>query len=303
MRVASLNVQNLRLREDADGRHFDGARDETAPLSKLSAAERALDCEDRSLTAQLIGAADADILALQEIFDQRTLDGFHDACLAPLGIVYPTRVCLPGNDGRRQVALMSRRPLQALKSHATLSYAELDLAPPPGQLPSDRIFRRDCLTAWCDGVWLLGVHFKAPTDAATLSVMRAEAMATRILIERQFADPSTAPWLIVGDVNVNDVERGDALDILTDDFAVDLGVSLPAAARFTYFHARNGSYARPDRMLASPALAARCKHFHVRRDGMSLAAVDGDARFHGVGRIRPRASDHALVVVDLVAGG
>jgi hypothetical protein len=302
MRVASLNVQNLRLREDAEGPHFDGARDEIAPLSKLSPGERALDCEDRSLTAQLIAAADADLLALQEVFDQRTLDAFHDACVAPLGIAYPTRICLPGNDGRRQVALMSRRPLQGVKSHATLSYADLDLAPPPGQLPLDRIFRRDCLTAWCEGVWILGVHFKAPADPAALSVMRAEAQATRVLIERQFPDPSIAPWLILGDVNVNDVERGDALDILTHDFAVDVGASLPAGARFTYFHARNGSHARPDRILASPALAARCRDFQVRRDGMSRASADGDVRLPGVGVIRPRASDHALLVVELGAG-
>ncbi len=47
MRLATLNVQNLRLRGDEAVGHFDGARDEIKPLSKLSADERLLDVEDR----------------------------------------------------------------------------------------------------------------------------------------------------------------------------------------------------------------------------------------------------------------
>src|SRR5262245_59520571 len=103
MRIATFNLQNLRLREGAGGPHFDGARDEVMPLSKLSAEARALDVRDRALTARLIAEADADVLAVQEVFDQRSLDAFHELLLAPLGARYPHRICVPGNDGRRHV--------------------------------------------------------------------------------------------------------------------------------------------------------------------------------------------------------
>ncbi|HYD84405.1 MAG TPA: endonuclease/exonuclease/phosphatase family protein [Opitutus sp.] len=300
MRIATLNVQNLRLREDAGGPHFDGARDEIMPLSKLSAEARALDREDRRLTARLIADADADILALQEVFDQRTLDAFHDAHLAPLGAPYPHRICIPGNDGRRHVALMSRLPLQDVQSHAAMSYADIGLDPPEGDAASARVFRRDCLAASCAGVQLYVVHFKAPSDPVSLSVVRREALSTRKLIERRFADPAAALWLILGDVNVNDVPTGDVIDVLTTDFAHDLAAALPAAERWTYFHPAHISYARPDRMLASPLLAARCGAVEVRREGISRAAeACAGPRLAGVGVIRPRASDHALLAVDV----
>lgn len=298
MRIASFNAQNLRLREDASGAHFDGARDEIVTLAKLGATDRALDVQDRALTARLIAEADADILALQEVFDQRTLDRFHDAHLAPPGAHYPHRVCMPGNDGRRHVALMSRRPLGDVQSHAALTYADIGLDPPEGESAAAPVFRRDCLAAWCGPLWLLVVHFKAPADASSLAVMRLEAHAVRKLIERRCAAPAAGLWLVLGDVNVNNAPCADALDVLTGDFAVDLGASIPANERWTYFNAQSGHHARPDRMLASPALAALCRSFEVRREGMSRAA-DAGPRFGDVGQVRPRASDHALLAIDV----
>ncbi|WP_395645695.1 endonuclease/exonuclease/phosphatase family protein [Terricaulis sp.] len=296
MRIATFNVQNLRLRED----HLDGARDEGVPLAKLSAEERALDARDRALTAQVIANADADVLALQEVFDQRTLDAFHDAHLAPISALYPHRICVQGNDGRRHVALMSRMPWAQLQSHATLNYADIGLDPPNGETASASVFRRDCLTASIGGVLILNVHFKAPSDAATLEVTRREALAVRKLIERRFADPGDARWMIIGDLNVNDVPVGDVLDVLTAGFAVDLAADQPAAERWTYFNAHYNSYARPDRVLVSPALAPLCRNFEVRREGMSSAALAyGGARLDDVGLVRPRASDHALLVVEV----
>lgn len=300
MRIATFNVQNLRARQDGSDWHFDGARDEIVALSKLSAADRATDRQDRLLTARLVADADADVLALQEVFNQETLDRFHDAHLAPLGARYPRRVCLPGNDGRRHLALLSRTPLTDVKSHAALTYGDIGVAAPSGEDAAGRIFRRDCLTALSSGVFLLVVHFKAPADEASLAVLRAEGQAVRKLIERRFADPANAAWLILGDVNVNDVAGADALDMLSDGFASDLAAGAPADARWTYFHAARSSYARPDRMLASPLLVRSCRRFEVWRQGMSLAAAAYEGpRLTSVGAVRPRASDHALLVADL----
>lgn len=303
MRIATFNVQNLRLRTDEKGPHFDGARDEIIPLTKLSAGERLADTEDRALTARLIADAAADVIALQEVFDQKTLDAFHNAYLSPLGAIYANRVCVPGNDGRRHVALMSRFPLEKVESHASLTYADLGLEPPAGAHAAERVFRRDCLTAVCGGLLILVVHFKAPADAATLGVTRTEACAVKKLIEQRFVDPAVAHWLVLGDFNVNDGYVDDLLDVLTKGFAIDLAQSLPAQERWTYFSAFHNSYARPDRILASPATAPLCRSFQVRREGMSHSALaDARARFDGVGSVRPRASDHALLAVDILTG-
>lgn len=300
MRIATFNVQNLRLREGPDGVHLDGARDEVLLPSKLSDAEKVLDVSDRALTVQLLAEVNADVLALQEVFDERTLEHFNSAMLAPLGVHYPYRVCISGNDGRRHLAFMSRAPLQDIRSHAALTYEEAGIKPPEGKAGSGRIFSRDCVTAVCGSLVLLNVHFKAPADAESLAVTEREALAVRGIIERRFPDPASAFWLILGDVNVSDVASGDVLEVLTRDFAVDIAASLPASERWTYFHAKSGSYARPDRFLASHALAAMRPIFTMHKEGMSRAATlyDG-ARLEGVGNVRPRASDHALLRLDL----
>jgi endonuclease/exonuclease/phosphatase family metal-dependent hydrolase len=286
MRIATFNVQNLRLREDAAGIHFDGARDEVLALSKLSAADRALDAQDRALTAQLIAAAKPDLLALQEVFDLRTLDTFHDTWLAPIGVSLPFRVCVPGNDGRRRVALMSRYPLENVRSHSELTYADIGLA-------ADGY-------STCAGIFFMVVHFKAPVDEQSLSVVRAEAIAVRRLIDRQFEQPLQAPWIVVGDFNVNDVSDDDVLASLTGALARDLGAHQAPSERWTYFHPHRNSYARPDRFLVSPAIASRSSPLVIHRSGMSRAAsVDNAPRLDGVGEIRPRASDHALLTFDV----
>jgi hypothetical protein len=303
MRFATLNVQNLRLREDARGPHFDGARDEIVPLSRLSEHERALDRQDRTLTAQLLMNANADVVALQEVFDQPTLDAFHETHLAPLGALYRHRVCLPGNDGRRHVALMSRLPFEHVVSHAGLTYADLDLSPPPGASASAPVFRRDCLAASCGGVRLFVVHFKAPSDPMSLAIVTLEVLAMRKLIERYCPDPASL-WLVLGDVNVSDIPEGDVLAPLTSNFAVDLGARETTGGAWTYFNAIYQSYARPDRILASQMAAKHCRGFEVRREGMSLAAgADAGPRLPGVGHARPRASDHALLAVELTPQG
>lgn len=298
MRIATLNVQNLRLREDASGPHFDGARDEIIPLPRLSEGARALDARDRALTALLLKNADADVVALQEVFDQRTLDAFHDTYLIPIGAAYTYRICLPGNDGRRHVALISRRPLENIMSHARVSYDALDLSPPAGVTGTAPVFRRDCLVATCGGVRFFVVHFKAPSDPASLEVVRLEVLAVRKLISDYCPDPGSV-WFVLGDVNVSDVAKGDVLEPLTTNFAVDLGALETTDALWTYFNATYQSYARPDRILASPAASRSCGGFEIRREGMSRAAGDSGPRLPGVGHVRPRASDHALLATNV----
>jgi hypothetical protein len=139
MRIATFNVQGLRLRHHGEGLRLDGARD-------ADEREDAFDAVDRRLTAAVIRDLRADVVALQEVFDAETLDHFHDRVLVPEGVApYPHRVCLPGNDGRGlDVAVMSRKPFGAVASHAALRPADFGLAAPEG-FGDQPVFRRDCL--------------------------------------------------------------------------------------------------------------------------------------------------------------
>ncbi len=305
MRIVSLNVQNMRLRQGVDGARLDGARDGDMP----GADSARLDLIDRQLTARLLAEADGDVIALQEVFDRATLDFFHDAFLRPAGVpAYPYRVCRPGNDGRGpNVALLSRRMPDLVQSHAHVTARDLGLGGISEKLAKGPIFRRDLLTVRFGALTLFICHFKAPypDPRAAWDTRWSEALAARQVIERRFANPARALWLIVGDLNepaeVQDPGPS-ALAPLTEGFAVDLMERLPEAERWSYQLPDSAVYAQPDGLLASPALAARFPEAmpQILRAGLGRdAAAYQGARLPGVGQDRPHASDHAALALDL----
>jgi endonuclease/exonuclease/phosphatase family metal-dependent hydrolase len=306
MRIATFNVQNLRLRH-GETDHLDGARDGDVAEDSGSAAAR-FDRSDRRLTAAVLRDIDADVVALQEVFDRQSLDHFHDRFLLPSGAApYPYRVCLPGNDGRgNDVAVLSRIAPSMVKSHAAATPADLGIVVPPPLSQDQPIFRRDCLEVTVRGLTLFVCHFKAPypDPKAAWPVRRAEAAAVRRLIERRFPVPAKAWWLVLGDLNepwLAERTEERAIAPLLDDFAVDLAARMTAPERWSYFEPRAGRYSQPDAILASPALAAAWPNVtpYLVREGVSLEA----ARYHGphlpdVGGHRPHASDHAALVAE-----
>ncbi len=305
MRIATFNVQNLRLRHSGDGDQLDGARDRDVPEDEGPAAE-ALDPVDRRLTAAVIRDLGADVVALQEVFDAETLDHFHDRVLVPAGVApYPYRVCLPGNDGRGlDVALMSRAAVGGVASHAGLTAGDVGLD--PSGAGSQPVFRRDCLVVDLDSLTLFICHFKAPwPDAdAAWPVRRVEAETVRRLVEMRFDDPAEAFWLILGDLNDPDPPGtpGRAIAPLEDPFAVDLSLRMAPEERWTFHDPETGRRSLPDAILASPALAEAYPDAvpWVVREGLSLeAGRRAGERLPGVGAHRPHASDHAALVVDL----
>lgn len=307
MRIATFNVQNMRLRRPEGQPRLDGARDGDMPEDATEAAA-ALDPIDRMLTARVLAEADADAVALQEVFDRRTLDYFHDAVLLPTGAKpYPWRYCPPGNDGRGlDVALLSRIEPLSVESHAAATPASLGLDAVEGCGADDRIFRRDCLEANLGALTLYICHFKAPYPDVTGSwpVRRLEAQAVIRLIERRFPDPAKGNWLILGDLNEParlDAVRGRATVPLLA-FGEDLTRRIPAPERWSFHLPHTGIYSAPDVMIASPALAARFPDAVPRliRSGLDREAARYEGfRYAAVGEHRPHASDHAALVVDL----
>jgi endonuclease/exonuclease/phosphatase family metal-dependent hydrolase len=247
----------------------------------------------------------ADVVALQEVFDAETLDHFHDRVLMPLGVApYPHRVCLPGNDGRGlDVAVMSRRPIDEVQSHAGVTPADLGLDAPEGARDQP-VFRRDCLLARIGELTLFVCHFKAPwPDAeAAWPVRRLEAQAVRRIVEARFPNPDRALWLVAGDLNDPEPPGAPAAQSppLDPPFAHDLARRIRAEDQWTLHDPTSGGRFLPDGLLASPALAARWPDAvpEVLREGLSRAAGPGP-RLAQVGEHRPHASDHAALVVDL----
>lgn len=309
MRIATFNAQNLRLRRPAGRPRLDGARDGDVAQDNTPRA-RALDLADRRLTAALIAAADPDILCLQEVFDQDTLDFFHRHLLRATGIApWPHRFCLPGNDGGgRDLAVLARVPVRVI-SHAALIPADLDLPPAPGQRAERPVFCRDCLMIEAPGLTLFSCHFKAPwpDPAAAWDLRRLEALAVRRLIERRFAGDADPVWLVLGDLNEPAAPGPDsAIAPLTDSFAIDLLARMPAHDRWSFAlpAEAGGGVSRPDMFLASPTVARRWPNAvpKIWRSGMGREiAADGAPRLPDVGPHRPRASDHALLTLDLPA--
>lgn len=298
MRIATFNLQNLRLR----GTHLDGARDSDVP-TETGPRGLALDHEDRKLSAQVIRDTNADIIALQEVFDAATLDAFHDRYLAPIGCHYAHRHCLPGNDGRGlDVAVMARHPLDQVQSHAQITPTDLglDLPPPEADQP---IFRRDVLMVCTGALSLYICHFKAPypDTPRTWATRLAEATALRRMIHNNHPGQNSL-WLVLGDLNEpQDGPTPSALDLLYD-ISVNLSHRLPESDRWSWHRAPDHLYGHPDALLASPALANRFPDAipQIIREGLSLQTHrnTGPHLAH-VGHHRPHASDHAALVLDL----
>ena len=307
MRIATFNVQNLRLRRKAGRARFDGARDYDVPQDSTAEAT-ALDLADRRLTSAILAQADADVVCLQEVFNLETLDFFHEHLMRHAGAAaYPHRVCLPGNDGGgRDLAVLSRRPIEGLRSHATLTPDDLGLTPPEGMRADMPIFRRDCLTFRVGDLNLFHCHFKAPWPDTTRAwpIRRIEALAVRKLVEAHQNHNRDALWMILGDLNepVEPVVKDPAIAPLLPPFSVDLLERMPQQDRWTFYNAQDGQYARPDALLASPALARRWPDAtpQALRAGLDRDARRTDvARLPDVGAHRPHASDHAALVLDL----
>jgi endonuclease/exonuclease/phosphatase family metal-dependent hydrolase len=305
MRIATFNVQNLRMRQDTGGTWLEGARDRDSGLPE----DRRLDVMDRRLTAAIIARIDPDILCLQEVFDQATLEYFHDAFLVPTGLrPYPVRICEPGNDGHGlNVAVMARRAADRVRSHAQATAADLGFDDTANLLRGGPVFRRDCLEVGFGALTLFVCHLKAPyPDRARAAAIRSlEALAIRRVVAAALPDPARHLWMIVGDLNTplgTDASADAALRPILDGFAIDLMTRMPPGEDWTFAMPETGEHLRPDAMLASPALARHAPEAvpTVERRGMDVAAArSAGFPLSEVGAPRPHASDHAAVWIDL----
>ena len=330
LRIATFNAENLMQRFDFSGYRNELRRDRTLQMVDVKDEQQFRDLEQArvishaddkmQLTALAISDTNADIICLQEVENLSALQAFEYGYLFKMaGAGYMRKYLVEGNDGRGiDVAVMTRDetadgdPIEfvSLQSHAQYTYESAGVfnreLKEIGELPHERVFRRDCLEIDLriggKPLTLFVVHFKAPwPDPETAwAQRRAEALAVRRLIARRFDDPAAALWLVAGDLNdpQHDTER--AVAPLLQGFSVDLAARVPEGDRWTWWH-EEGRRGNPDALLASPALAARWPLAvpQVVRAGMGRDAGGAGARFEDVGARRPHASDHAALVLDL----
>ncbi|MAP96448.1 MAG: endonuclease/exonuclease/phosphatase [Ponticaulis sp.] len=275
--------------------------------------------DDRTLTAQALAASKADICLLQEVENLVTLTAFHNRYLRRWSRAgYAHRILKEGNDTRGiDVAALSRFQPERVISHSGLTLEKAGVEPSADQSRFDLVFRRDCLQLdyRIEGkpLTIFVCHFKSMHGSRweTRAVREQESLAVRRLIERSFPEPSSANWIVCGDLN-DFLERdgipdyGHGLGALVEDgFAVDALIRSDheKTDRWTHFYSGDGTYAALDHFLLSPALAERnpCPQMSITRCGLPWRVERYTGfRLPGIAWSRPKASDHCPLSLELV---
>lgn len=318
MRLATFNVENLFTRY-LFAKGVDRHRAAREGFQTEDLRFRLADATSKRITAEVMQAVDADVWALQEVEDLDTLKRFRDRYLGGRQR-FPHALLIDGNDPRRiDVAVLSRFPIVHARSWQHL-WNEADDEP---------VFDRDCLEVdvLCPDIGRLTLfvnHFKSmraprrsrgPGRRVTRDRRVLQASTVRRLVERRFDDPASASFVVLGDFNDHLATTSEGspgiLDLVHWPAVENVVDRLPEAERWTHHyqgsrrHELPEAYRQLDYLLPSRALAASNPGLPIleRRGLPHRASRYSGARFEGVGRNRPKASDHAPLAFDLVRPG
>jgi endonuclease/exonuclease/phosphatase family metal-dependent hydrolase len=240
---------------------------------------------EKQALRKVIRAIDADVIMLQEMGGPPYLEELRRD-LKAAGIDYPHGAVAAGADEDRHVAVLSKRPLVRLTTHAELDFKYFGT--------KERVKRgllEVAIATAAGEITLFGVHLKSRiTDRADdpLSAVRrgAEATAVRDQVLKQFPVPTKARFVILGDCNDGKTSR--VLAYLQKRGKTEIARLLPASdsrgEQWTHAFRREQTYSRVDQILVSP--------------GLFSAVAGGAAKiFDGEG-VR-EASDHRPLVAVL----
>ena len=200
LRLATFNAENLFARFRFAAR-VDPRRAEHEGFTIDDLAFGIHDAGQKHLTAGVIAATGADVVALQEVEGLDALKRFRDRYLGGAAR-YPYVMCIDGNDPRFiDVALLSRYPIVHARSWQHLAG------------PTGLVFSRDCLEVHLalpnnQELHLLVNHLKSqlPSPHDPLSTIRRRGQAERVAqiasqrdLKKEFVDPFSGEYLALAD--------------------------------------------------------------------------------------------------------
>lgn len=267
----------------------------------------------KRLTALAIKETKADVIALQEVESLLALRRFRNIYLKGQG--YDHIIVLDGNDPRFiDVAVMSKYPLENIDTHVDEWNKEIKWY----------TFSRDCLE--CDvllpenkRIRLFVNHFKSMFDKADTcngrknSHRKRQIQAERVrnLVLDEFPN-GKGKYVILGDLNdylETDSQGETAIDKITNWNMVENVVKRrPSDDQWTHYYEGNTkcgfpkTYKQLDYILLSKTLADSNPSSipKIIRKGLPLEAdTYTGPRFEGVGKKKPKASDHCPVVIEI----
>jgi len=269
--IATYNIENYgpANRMTADGYRKD--------YPKPEAEKRAL--------RQVIRALNADVLVMQEMGPQAYLDELRRD-LKTEGLDYALAVLASAADADRHVALLAKRPLQAVSTHTDLEFSYFG-----AKEPVKRGLLEATIATPAGDVTLFAVHLKSrftdrPDDPMSAIRRAGEATAIRDRVLKRFPNPAESRFILLGDCN--DSRTSKALAFLQKRGKTQITTLLHGTdsrgETWTHHYRREESYSRVDQILVSPALLPAVKDQGVRiYDGVGVS----------------EASDHRPVVVVL----
>ena len=245
------------------------------------------EAEKRALRA-VIRALNADVLVLQEMGPQVYLDELRRD-LKTEGIDYPHAALAAAGDADRHVALLSRRPLKAVTTHADLAFTYF------GAKENVKRGLLEGTVATAEGdVTIFAVHLKSrftdrPDDVMSALRRTAEAAAIRDRVLQRFPRPAESRFVLLGDCN--DGKASKPLERLRTRGKTVVAELLPAVdsrgESWTHAFRRDDTYTRVDHILVSPGLRGAVQ-------GGTARVFDGEGVRQG--------SDHRPVAVTLHFG-
>lgn len=271
VRVATWNLRNyLAMDRLVDG-HF--RRSYPKPEAEKTALRAVL------------RAVDADVLAVQEMGDERFLLELQRD-LAAEGLDYPHTAWMAGQDGTRHLAVLSRLPFAEVIAHDEIPFRFLG---------RDAVVKRGTLEIVFETAgrrWrLFNVHLKSrfsdlADDPDSVERRNGEASAIRELVRARLEAEPEAAVFVVGDFNDHRASR--PLRRFLEINERPLLAMLPAAddrgEAWTLHYGHEDRYERIDFVLASPT---------------ALAWVEGAAAAIPDSPEMRAASDHRLVTFTL----
>lgn len=294
MRVATFNCENLfaryKFRRNVDPVQVDGftINDLAFDLYEETA---------KQITGKAIREVGADVIALQEVESLPVLDRFNSRYLAPMK--YRHRFLVDSHDPRGiDVAVLSRFPILSVRSYRQERNAA----------NTSSLFSRDCLEVRidADGKTLVVYinHFKSMMGGRDETRARRAEQADRVaaIIDETWKDEDyEGNFVVLGDFNDYPDAQTSLANLVSHPGLENVVARLPEDERWTHFWAGGNEYRQLDYLLLSKSLAAaNAAGPGIMRKGLPYRAERYQGpRFDNVGESSPKASDHALLYMDV----